>query len=51
MLKPILKAMANWLWLELTEGWRSWWPRQAAAHSSEPQSPEPILGRNREGVP
>ena len=22
--RPILGAMASWLWLELTEGWRSW---------------------------
>ena len=26
MMRPILRAVGNWFWLELTEGWRTWWP-------------------------
>ena len=28
-LKPLLKNFAYWGWLELTEGWRSWWQPRA----------------------
>ncbi|HVV72168.1 MAG TPA: tryptophan 7-halogenase, partial [Verrucomicrobiae bacterium] len=31
---PILKAIGGWAWLELTEGWRSWWPRNLSPVSS-----------------
>ena len=30
---PILKSIAGWLWLELTEGWRSWFAARAAVPS------------------
>jgi hypothetical protein len=29
--KPIVKALMYWGWLELTEGWRSWFTREHAA--------------------
>lgn len=40
---PIIKAIARWMWLEVTEGWRSWFsPRmrqeQPAQSSAAPQA-------------
>ena len=37
MTRPILRAVVNWLWLELTEGWRGGWPgkRKAASPASD----------------
>ena len=36
--RPLLKAFASWGWLELTEGWRSWFgaPRTTAAEATRP---------------
>jgi len=34
---PIFTALGGWARLELTEGWRSWWPRPVAAQ------PDPML--------
>lgn len=31
---PILRAMTRWIWLEVCEGWRSWFAR--------PKSPQPV---------
>ena len=32
-IKPLLKTFAYWGWLELSEGWRSWWqPKPNRAH-------------------
>jgi len=33
---PILAALGGWARLELTEGWRSWWPRSVAAAQHDP---------------
>jgi flavin-dependent dehydrogenase len=33
---PILAALSGWAWLELTEGWRSWWQRPVAADQPDP---------------
>jgi flavin-dependent dehydrogenase len=39
--KPLLKAVAQWFWLELTEGWRSWF---APAQPEKPAAPvEPVV--------
>lgn len=40
--RPILGAMLRWMWLELTEGWRTWFrtiprPRPRAGRAEEPQ--------------
>ncbi|PYK96646.1 MAG: NAD(P)/FAD-dependent oxidoreductase [Verrucomicrobia bacterium] len=43
---PIFKALAGWFRLELTEGWRSWWPRPVAANQ-----PETLLIAVREATP
>ena len=43
---PIFKAFAGWFHLELTEGWRSWWPRPVA-----PKQPETLLIPAREATP
>jgi len=32
---PIFGALAGWLRLEITEGWRSWWQRPAAANQPD----------------
>ena len=39
--KPLCKALAQWGWLELTEGWRSWWQpaRQLQVASTTAESP------------
>lgn len=43
---PIIKAMAMWLKLELTEGWRSWWPAKLP-RAQEPKSiPDPLPVRS-----
>ena len=39
--RPILGAMASWLWLELTEGWRSWGDT----------TPAPVTRTKRGGAP
>jgi flavin-dependent dehydrogenase len=36
---PIMRAMAKWAWLEVSEGWRSWFasrPRETSAESTVP---------------
>jgi len=33
---PITKALCGWAWLELTEGWRSWFARAPGKHSLHP---------------
>ena len=30
-LLPVTRALLAWLRLELTEGWRSWWPERKTA--------------------
>ena len=39
--RPLLAALASWLWLELTEGWRSW----------SDTTPAPVTERVRPGRP
>jgi flavin-dependent dehydrogenase len=36
---PILKATAGWVWLELTEGWRTWFGEPEVNRSPEPVAP------------
>ena len=43
--RPILGAMASWLWLELTEGWRSWGDTTPAPVT------RPTRGETPAGVP
>jgi flavin-dependent dehydrogenase len=39
--RPLLKALASWAWLELTEGWRSWGGRcPKPVASKQPDAPE-----------
>ena len=38
---PIVKALWNWAWLELTEGWRSWFAREFRPTPAEKPSPLP----------
>lgn len=49
--KPVLAALARWLWLEMTEGWRTWWrgalrPEAAADRAGGPgeteECPDPL---------
>ncbi len=36
----VLAALSSWFWLELTEGWRTWWQRPpAAAATAAPAEP------------
>ncbi len=37
--RPLIKATLHWGWLELTEGWRSWWQRQPKASAPIPPLP------------
>ncbi len=40
---PIVKALCGWVWLELTEGWRSWFgasPRSTSLKSAQPFAAE-----------
>jgi flavin-dependent dehydrogenase len=39
---PIFKALAGWLWLELCEGWRTWFATREVV-ASEAISPMPVL--------
>jgi flavin-dependent dehydrogenase len=39
--KHVLKALLGWGWLEMTEGWRSWFVAKAAAVVSETPKPVP----------
>ena len=34
--RPMLKALCKWMWLEVTEGWRSWGGSRAAAPETQP---------------
>jgi len=43
---PILTALSGWARLELTEGWRTWWPRPVAA-----DHPDPLLMPVRGATP
>ena len=43
---PVFRAMAGWLWLELTEGWRSWRPRKIG-QPEEDFIPVPGVTRHR----
>lgn len=36
--RPMLKAFAKWMWLELTEGWRSWGGSKSEARETEATS-------------
>ena len=35
---PILKALLGWAWLEVTEGWRSWFARKPQVAQPNDQS-------------
>jgi flavin-dependent dehydrogenase len=39
--RPILKALLGWAWLEITEGWRSWFATKPAPALSETPKPVP----------
>ncbi len=57
---PLIKSLAGWAWLELTEGWRTWWDSKPGPSRSCPMpapeevnnpatalvSPEPVELRN-----
>ncbi len=34
--RPMLKALVKWMWLEVTEGWRSWGGSRSAGREAEP---------------
>jgi flavin-dependent dehydrogenase len=38
----LLKAFRQWLWLELTEGWRTWFRRESTPVSSSTMAAEPM---------
>ncbi len=38
--RPVLNALANWCWLELTEGWRSWGDTTPAPVAAKPRQQE-----------
>jgi flavin-dependent dehydrogenase len=35
---PIFKAITSWIWLEMTEGWRSWFSRDPVAEQNQAAS-------------
>lgn len=37
MVKPITKAVLSWIWLELTEGWRTWGPLRQEVPQLRPE--------------
>lgn len=42
---PLVRSVAGWAWLELTEGWRSWWGSGAGdRHPGQELTPRPDLG-------
>ena len=42
--RPLLNALGSWLWLELTEGWRSWGDTTPAPVAERSQRREPPAG-------
>lgn len=38
---PLLRSLVGWAWLELTEGWRSWWTGGRRAPQAGAVSPQP----------
>jgi flavin-dependent dehydrogenase len=42
---PIFAAVAAWAWLELKEGWRSWFQRKPAAEAMQNIPSEPVLAQ------
>jgi hypothetical protein len=36
---PVLRAMTRWAWLELTEGWRSWFASEPKVEAVQPPAP------------
>jgi hypothetical protein len=36
---PVVKALGGWLWLELTEGWRTWRGARSVRHRPAPAQP------------
>jgi hypothetical protein len=38
---PIVKALLGWAWLELTEGWRSWFVRSGKPEPQIASEPAP----------
>lgn len=41
--KPIAQALLRWGWMELTEGWRSWFAPRPASQPAPSESPAPAV--------
>ncbi|HEY2083354.1 MAG TPA: tryptophan 7-halogenase [Verrucomicrobiae bacterium] len=39
---PVLRAMARWAWLEVTEGWRSWFASKPKVESGQQPAPAAV---------
>ncbi len=46
--RPLFKAMRSWVWLELTEGWRSWF---GTTRAGAPEMPRPVGSRHASSTP
>lgn len=47
---PIIKALAGWGWLELTEGWRTWFERKPSSQAHAQAGAEAAFAPERKGI-
>ena len=48
--KPLFKALGSWLWLEVTEGWRSWGRKRTQDHQAISQPVSDLVAGARSKV-